>query len=287
MKFFLVVLLVGLVGFPAARSAEPLTFLGQLSELIDFDPLGQLENARLKREAKNQTAPNGKTADEDTACVSQPLQQFQSDIKANGSRFGNLTDPYVGYDAHQFYNRLNEDALKSLCKYYIPHRSQVDRCRNSTVKTYAMDAFAIFDFVCLERFAELQKQMPCLRKADPEITSTCTPKCSDAQDKVEGFNNLNSANVTRPNATQKNATEDSIKTFSRFCTHIRCLIQCQTPVVQKQCGQSAVKLIHDGVHLLFAKLNRLNEASSLQEYWPKVCTEVATVDFNKASGGKS
>jgi len=268
-----------LVIFASAKFGES-SLLDDLSQTINSDLpeiIDQIDSHRREKRQANATAPSGNETEPqqiDVSCVLDPLKKLQDDMR-NSSALANFTEA-KGNNSHQFYSVVTEQSLDSFCKLYIPRQKEISKCENSTLKLYVTDGFAIFDFICIERLDDFKRELPCLQKVDDEIQQKCTPNCTDDKDAAEKFTKMGPSNALSSVMSQDN---DTLEALAHFCTHLKCLVRCQTPIVKAKCGKPAVKLIHDGVRVTFKKLNELTVATSAQDSWPKECNRIAHHNF--------
>jgi len=233
------------------------------------------EENKIENNASN---PDGKCVFD---CIGQSIPSFNRifaiDQNVNMSILNSST-----YEP-DFLNLFNKscEAYKKLDKCW-------GTCPNDLAKQIMIEYVAPLKYMCVEKFKEIGKHLPCVMSNGFEIMKkTCQPKCA-AKEKPIVANILNMMDIMNISQHENFTIETIIqqiqpfeeKLWSDSCTLVDCQFGCLKPLIATKCSEEAAELLQDLLKRTVEavekqlKIKNDNDKSGIKMQLPKSCKDL-------------
>jgi len=229
-----------------------------------------------------------------------------SPIGSQKIKIGNLTESCPGP-----MNKSDVAMLDSMCGSVKQLLKCSDSCPDDMVKNLSSIGLIPMKFMCVDKFEDIKKYMPCLSETCPDIQRTCVPKCGSVNaltakfksiggggsngnvDDPDGagdgggfggglgggasslFEMLSSGGGSKGSSSSAGGNPTSMSEITRavgdMCTAIDCHVNCSKAPILAKCGKEAVALSEDLVKMIVDTLDRASIVLGFKDMIPDKC----------------
>jgi hypothetical protein len=176
--------------------------------------------------------------------------------------------------------------FEKFCKEIMnPALDCINECPNSTLTEILQKAFSSVNFICKKHYDEVYKNYDCLKKTHKDESEPCTRgKCKQYSTAMKTLINQTEYLI------KHNETSKLKKLFSETCQFSSCMMQCCTPIMEKNCGKNVTHLMEVKLtHYTLKNDKQMLELLGHPDAFPEECEKVLkeTEDKNKGKSNET
>lgn len=167
--------------------------------------------------------------------------------------------------------RYEPNQVDTLCTAHKQANKCLEACPEGEMRNVGMNALTPLNFMCVDRFEDFKKHLPCLDSNCEFIEKSCQPSCRQYLTSVNQLTELQ----RDMNARQSYGAPAITKIISDACGFIECFNKCSRPVIVDKCGPDAADLQRDTVKKAFASIsNLLSNIDDDEDALPNSCASL-------------